>query len=363
MIAPLNRSFKGLTRMSFARAFVFATVALIGTAGAPAFAAETAAACVAAKAYSTAQHGVSVLIQQDGAVVCEGYANGGGADTAWPIHSGTKSFNGLILAAAVQDGLLSLDEPVATTLPGWAGDPAKAAVTLRQVLQLTSGLGGRAFPAPDFDAAVAQPFSASAGTFQYAAAPFQVFGAVMERKLQAAGRDPDPLTYLKARILDPIGMTWAGWRRTPGGDAMLDQGAILTAREWAKFGEFVRSGGRLNGKPVVDPATFALLFQGSTANPAYGITWWLPKANNTPDVVTARLDLRSHEADLPADLVIAAGAGDQRLFVAPSCHLIVVRQAKLDAERIQAARAAGGDIRDGWSDFAFIKPILDAYCR
>lgn len=349
--------------MSSVRVAAFAALALVVTGGAPVAAAESSNACAAAQAYSTAQHGVSVLIQQDGKVVCEGYANGGDTDAAWPIHSGTKSFNGLILAAAVLDGLLSIDEPVSKTLPEWAADPAKATVTLRQLLQLTSGLGGRPFPAPDFDEAVVQPFSAPTGTFQYAAAPFQAFGAVMERKLQAAGRDPDPLTYLKARIADPIGMSWTGWRRTPGGDAMLDQGAILTAREWAKYGEFVRGGGQVNGRPVVDPATFAQLFQGSTANPAYGVTWWLPKANNTPDVVTARLDLRGHEADLPADLVIAAGAGDQRLFVAPSCKLTIVRQAKLDAQRIQAARVRSGDIRDGWSDYAFIKPILDAYCR
>lgn len=348
--------------MIIVRAAAVAAFLLIA-AGSPAAAFDSTPACAAARAYSSALHGVSVLIQQDGVVVCEGYVNGGGADAAWPIHSGTKSFNGVIAAAAALDGLLTLDEPVSKTLPEWRGDPAKATVTLRQLLQLTSGLGGRAFPAPDFEAAATQPFTAPTGTFQYAAAPFQVFGAVMRRKLEAAGQDPDPTVYLKTRILDPIGMSWAEWRRTPGGDAMLDQGANLTAREWAKYGEFVRGGGQVNGKPIVDPATFAALFQGSAANPAYGVTWWLPKATEAADVVTARLDLRGHEAELPADMVVAAGAGDQRLFVVPSCRLTVVRQAKLDAQRIRAARAAGGDMRDGWSDFAFIKPILDAYCH
>ncbi len=338
-------------------------LALLAGAATPAFATQADPACERAKSYSTSIYGVSVLIRKDGAVLCEGYANGGSATAAWPIHSGTKSFNGLIAAAAVQDGLLTLDEPVSNTLVEWRSDPAKAKVTLRELLQLTSGLGGRAFPAPNYDAAVAQPFTASTGTFQYAAAPFQAFGAVMERKLAAAGRDPDPITYLKVRLLDPIGMQWADWRRTPGGDAMLDQGANLTAREWAKYGEFIRGGGLVGGKPIVDPETFRSLFKGSVANPAYGVTWWLPKANDAPDVVTARLDLRGHEADLPPDMVIAAGAGDQRLFVVPSCRLTVVRQAELDGKRIRAARAAGRDIRDGWSDFAFIKPILDAYCR
>jgi len=358
-----KRHFKGLTDMTTIRVAALATCVLIVAAATPAAAAEAGDACAAAQTVSSSLYGVSVLIQQDGVIICEGYANGGEDGAAYPIYSGTKSFNGMIAAAAVQDGLLTLDELVSETLPEWRADPAKATVTIGQLLHLTSGLGGPANPAPDYDAAVAQPFTAPAGTFQYAAAPFQVFGAVMRRKLEAAGRDPDPINYLKTRILDPIGMNWTGWRRTLAGDAMLDQGAILTAREWAKYGEFVRGGGRVNGNPIVDPATFALLFQGSTANPAYGITWWLPKANDAPDVVTARLDLRGHEAELPADLVIAAGAGDQRLFVIPSCQLTIVRQAKLDGQRIQAARAAGRNIRDGWSDYAFIKPILDAYCR
>ncbi|WGM40629.1 serine hydrolase [Caulobacter sp. NIBR1757] len=340
-----------------------AALALTFGVATTAAASEADPACGRAQSYSAARYGVSVLIQRDGVAVCEGYANGGTADAAYPIHSGTKSFNGVIAAAAAQDGLLTLDEPVSTSLGAWRSDPVKAQVTLRQLLQLTSGLGGRPFPAPDFDAAVAQPFTAATGKFQYAAAPFQVFGAVMKRKLAAAGRDPDPVNYLKARVFDPIGMSVAGWRRTPGGDAMLDQGASLTAREWAKFGEFVRGGGQVDGRPIVDPVVFRSLFTGSAANPAYGVGWWLPKANDAPDVVTARLDLRGHEADLPPDMVVAAGAGDQRLFVVPSCRLTVVRQARLDAQRIRAARAAGGEIRDGWSDYAFIKPVLDAYCR
>jgi CubicO group peptidase (beta-lactamase class C family) len=212
-------------------------------------------------------------------------------DRGHEIWSGTKSFNGLILAAAVQDGLLTLDEPVSRTLPEWRSDPAKAAVTLRQLLSLTSGLRSTVGRAPDYAEAIAAPLAAAPGTrFQYGATPFQVFGEVMQRKLAAAGREPDVLAYLKSRILDPIDAHWSDWRRTPAGDALLPQGAVFTAREWAKFGEFVRAGGSVGGKPLVDQAAFAQLFKGSAVNPAYGLSWWLPAATNQPDVVTARLD-------------------------------------------------------------------------
>ena len=87
-----------------------------------------------------------------------------------------------------------------------------------------------------------------------------------------ASQPGDPLTYLQRRILTPIGLTYAGWRRGPDGNPMLPQGAQLTAREWAKFGEFVRAGGKVGGKSIVDPVTFAAMFRGSEVHPGYGLT-------------------------------------------------------------------------------------------
>jgi CubicO group peptidase (beta-lactamase class C family) len=332
---------------------------LLGATEASAAPASAPAACDAARQYSEARSGVSVLVLSDGKVVCESYGPEGGPDRGHEIWSGTKSFNGLILAAAVQDGLLTLDEPVSRTLPEWRSDPAKAAVTLRQLLSLTSGLRSTVGRAPDYAEAIAAPLAAAPGTrFQYGATPFQVFGEVMQRKLAAAGREPDVLAYLKSRILDPIDAHWSDWRRTPAGDALLPQGAVFTAREWAKFGEFVRAGGSVGGKPLVDQAAFAQLFKGSAVNPAYGLSWWLPAATNQPDVVTARLDLGVHAGDLPADLVIAAGAGNQRLYVSASCGVTIVRQATFDPATAMRSRGQA----DAWSDYAFLKPLLDAFC-
>lgn len=103
-------------------------------------------------------------------------------------------------------------------------------------------------------------------------------------------------------------------------------------------------------------AAFAQLFKGSAVNPAYGLSWWLPAATNQPDVVTARLDLAS-TSDLP-DLVIAAGAGNQRRYVSASCGVTIVRQATFDPATAMRSRGQA----DAWSDYAFLKPLLDAFC-
>lgn len=313
---------------------------------------DAAAACRDAIAYSNAHRGVSVLVLQRGTPICQG-GNGADIDTPYELWSGTKSFVGIMAAAAVQDGMLALDEPVAETISEWRSDAAKRTTTIRQLLSMTSGQAGMIGRPPGYADAVAAQVTAPPGTrFQYGPSPMQVFGEVMRRKLLARGEPGDPVAYIKRRVLDPAGIVVAQWRSGTDGNALMPQGAVLSARQWARFGEFIRAGGKIDGRPVVDPATFAALFQGSKANAAYGLTWWLPRPTTARDVVTASSDLPTHSADVPADLVYAAGAGDQRLYVVPSLQLTVVRQASLDM------RALATGQHSGWSDAAFLNLVF-----
>lgn len=336
-----------------------------GPEASPAPELNAAAGCQQAISYSTSESGVSVYVLQHGAVVCESYAGEGGPDKAHEIWSGTKSFTGIMAAAAAKDRMLTLDEKVSDTITEWSSDPLKSRVTIRQLLSLSSGIGNLGQPggrAPSYADAIETAFTASPGEkFQYGSQSFQVFGELIQRKLKARGTPMSSRDYLKARILDPLGMIWSDWRSTPEGDPILSQASVFTAREWAKFGEFVRKGGvSPTGERLVDPVTFEQLFQGSKANPAYGISWWLPRATSEPDVLTASIDLTRHSTELPGDMVVAGGAGNQRMYIVPSCGLTAVRQAAFDPV---AALAAGPTRTRSWSDFTFIKSLLDAYCR
>lgn len=336
-----------------------------GPAAAPPPSLNAAAGCQEAIAYSTSELGVSVYVLKDGQVVCESYAGDGGPDKGHEIWSGTKSFTGIMVAVAAKDGMLTLDEKVSDTITEWKADPVKATVTIRQLLSLSSGIsnlnqpGGRA---PGYAEAIKTEFSAAPGAkFQYGPQSFQVFGELIQRKLKARGTPMSSRDFIKTRILDPIGMAWTDWRATPEGDPILSQGSVFTAREWAKFGEFVRKGGvTATGDKLVDTETFKQLFVGTQANPAYGVSWWLPRPTPEPDVLTASIDLTRHSHELPADMVVAGGAGNQRMYVVPSCGLTAVRQASFDPA---AALAAGPRRPRSWSDFTFIKSLLDAYCK
>ena len=68
--------------------------------------------------------------------------------------------------------------------------------------------------------------------------------------------------------------------------------------------------------------------------------------------MTASTDITDPNADLPPDMVVAAGAGDQRLYVIPSRGLTIVRQARLDLSALLAGR------KSEWSDRHFLSLIL-----
>jgi CubicO group peptidase (beta-lactamase class C family) len=262
---------------------------------------------IAAQAYAE-RHGLHALVVQHGdEILAEAYAAGYDATKPHALYSGTKSFWGVVAVAAQDEGLLDLDEPVAQTIPSWNAG-AKALVTLRHLLQLTSGIGfgGLGSAVPAFDKALATELKDEPGAkFTYGGIPLQVFGAVLDRKLAPSGRTPNG--YLRERLLDPIGLRVGWWRELKDGTHPLPTGAFLAAREWLKFGLLVRDGGRWAKKRIVAEEALARCFSGSLANPRYGLGWWLSPLPAVPEVV------------------YASGAGGQALYVVPSENVAVVK--------------------------------------
>jgi CubicO group peptidase (beta-lactamase class C family) len=313
--------------------------------------------------YSAARQGISLLVMLDGKVVFEDYPSGGRADRAHELASGTKSFCGVLAAAAIADGhFASWDEKLVLTLPEWQGDPRRSQLTLRHLLSLTSGIpGGAIARVPAYADAIASEAVAEPGErFAYGPAPFQIFGECLRRKLAAKAKAGEKsegvLDYLERRVFEPIGLAHGFWRKDKDGHPHLPSGAALAAREWAKFGELVRLDGKWNGKEIVPPKLLDECFTGSRANPAYGLSWWL---NRPVDAATLRRvpllrraqDLVGEKHDLAPDLVFAAGAGNQRLYVSRQLKLVVVRQ----ATGILAALGGG---REDFSDRELLSRLL-----
>ncbi|MBM3858441.1 MAG: serine hydrolase [Verrucomicrobia bacterium] len=288
-----------------------------------------------AQQYSESAGGQAMLVMLDGKIVFEAYGNGGGKDRAQTLASGTKSFVGIAAVAAVEDGLIRLDDKASESLTEWKTDPLTSKITYRQLLTLTSGLTpgerGSAIRSPGWKEIVGKPMAGKPGAqFVYGAYHLCAFAEALQRRLKNETFEK----YLVRRILQPLGikLEWR-WRCADGNPQVGGSGA-MTARDWAVFGEFMRSGGAWNGKQIVRKEILAECLQGTQQNPAYGLTWWLRKP--VPDAIIRQVPILQRDMGdivksdwLHDDLFLAAGAGKQRLYVIPSMKLVIVRQGDL----------------------------------
>ena len=301
--------------------------------------------------YSMSHNGQTFIAMFDGKIIAEEYGPGGSPDRVQMLASGSKSFVGVVAAAAVEDGIIKLDDPVSKSLIEWRDHPQKSRITYRQLLSLTSGLkaSDRSFVRnqPAWKETAAGPMTGKPGEqFQYGANQLNVFAFALQQNLNSETFE----AYLKRRILDPLGIKveWRG--RCADGHPQLGGGGFITSRDWVTFGEFVRLRGSWKGKQIVASEQLSECFEGSEANPAYGLTWWL-KNKVSPELVRENPVMRSDWADvansseLPNDLVAACGAGKQRLYIIPSRKLVVVRQ--------------GGFAARGFSDTLFLERLLN----
>jgi Beta-lactamase len=300
----------------------------------------------AAAAYAAERRGVSMLVMQDGKVMFENYPAPGASEKSWEMASGTKSFTGIMAALASADGMLDIDEPAAKTLPEWKND-ARSKITIRHLLTLTSGLKGEgevARPPAYLDAIKAQSGDEPGAKFQYGPTPFQCFGEIMKRKLKAAGKPEDPVMWLQGRLFDGLGIRPADWKRGADGNPFLPQGAHFNALSWAKFGQWV-----MDGAKGADPKVYTALFEATKANPGYGLSWWLLRPGLIGPSPRSGIDGDAiGQAATGEDIVMAAGAGDQRLYLLRKKRVVIARQAN------EILRAMGPRMLK-WRDDEFLR--------
>ncbi len=356
--------------------------------------------CRRAAEYSEANDGHYVLVMVDGEVIFE---QGVGRTTGTTPHllaSGTKSFSGVAAALAIDDGLLDLDEKVSDTITEWKQDPKKRDVTVRQLLSLAAGLESlkekldmprnrQAAGITDCVAAslAARSVAEPGERFIYGPSSFYVFGELMKRKLAAAGHaDETVATYLERKLFEPLGVK-AHFLVDQAENPNLPGGGLMSARDWAVFGELMRHGGEHDGKRLITEKSLNELTRAHGPNDRYGLTWWLlspsggrgsfdadgdggerggastgPAVGGSADDRRAAARRRIAEAlrervrqagearlddttTSPVPGFMAAGMGKQRLYVLPEAKMTIVRFGELNGSQ-------------GFSDREFLTMIL-----
>lgn len=237
---------------------------------------------------------VGVIVVKDGSIVLERYADGHGAGTAWTAFSVTKSVTSLLYGVALKNGhIASLDEPVTRYLPELAGS-AYDGVTLRHLLQMSSGVAWNpdladtssdTYQLSAIDARgglrallaflAAKPRVAPPGEkFNYNTAEADLAGAVLSRATKRSLS-----AYLAEQVWGPFGMesdahwlTLQGPERLEHGDCCLS----ATLRDYARIGLLALNDGvTRSGVRLLPEGWMAQSTQPSAAFPGYGYYWWL----------------------------------------------------------------------------------------
>ena len=290
----------------------------------------------AAEAYAAATDSVALLIWHRGALAYEKYWPGFGPQTRTNPNSMHKTVLALLVGAAISDGYIdSVDAPASRWLTEWQGDRRRI-ITVRQLLQMSSGLeipvfgswqSTRILLGSDLATGVlALPAAeAAGGRFQYSNASSQLLLLLLQR---ATGQRYS--TYLSKRLWQPLGAADAAlWMDRPGG---LPRGfccIFATARDWLRVGRLILERGRVGERQVVPAEWIDAMLTPSPRNANFGLHVWLgsPPLKERPynDYAVKAF----HSAPFAAaDMVYIDGFGGQRVYIVPSLELVVVRTGK-----------------------------------
>ncbi|WP_225207420.1 serine hydrolase domain-containing protein [Novosphingobium huizhouense] len=286
----------------------------------------------------------AVIVMHEGRIVAERYGPGYHENTRFVSWSMAKSITGVMIGMLVSDGRLRLAE--SAPVPQWQrpGDP-RGEITLKQLLQMRSGLRHVEAGDPPYRSdevrmlfldgrddmaryAEDQPLAHEPGsTFQYSTATSVILADLAARVLAS---EPTPearrhavADYLRTRLFEPVGMR----SMLPEFDAAgtLIGGSLIhgTARDWARFGEFLRNKGAVRGSQIIPRQWIEFMTTPSPREKAYGAQIWL---NRTPTAGTEPLFPERG----PRDLFACEGHLGQYVLVSPSRKLVVVRLGKTD---------------------------------
>lgn len=270
---------------------------------------------------------LALLVVKDDAIVLARYASGHGASTPSQYFSVSKSVLATLVGMAVDDGrIASIDQPVTDFVPELA-DRGFAAVTLRHLADMTSGMDYAESDNP-FGLHVLMNYTSDLPrmirSLRLRGAPGERFdyksgdAALLSLALQRALGATPIADYAGERLWDALGMEDAGtWSLDREGGLEKAWCCLAgSARDLAKIGRLHLGRGRVAGRRVlaerwVDEAARPLPPAQAGAW-GYAFSWWRPPTEGGE--------------------YLASGKDGQFLFIDPARNTVIVRLGRGDGD-------------------------------
>ncbi|MCZ6656932.1 MAG: serine hydrolase [Gammaproteobacteria bacterium] len=282
-----------------------------------------------------------VVLIKDGEIIAESYRPGFGIHSGYRTWSTAKSVSASLIAIAVKQGLLDLDQPA--PVPEWqaAGDP-RAAITVNHLLWMSSGLWGQGnnTNAVYFGG---QDVVSGATTTHLEAAPNSRWKyanndtLLLLRALRhVLGNDLAYLRYPYDELLHKIGMFHTRMETDHLGNFIGSSQVYTTARDLGRLGLLYLNDGVWQGQRVLPEGWTEFVATPAPSRPpeanvrGYGAQFWL---YGTFD-------------GIPAGTYTTAGNKGQLSTIVPEHNLVIVRTG-VDPQGHR------------WNHVQFIRDVLD----
>ena len=270
----------------------------------------------------------AIVILHNGRIVAERYAPAYSASTPLLGYSVAKSVTNALIGILVRQGKLSVEQLAPVTEWRNRADP-RHTITLDQLLRMTSGL---TLDETDsgFDPVSRMLFLESdmAGFAQRArlqAAPGSTWNytsgntLILSRIIRDAvgGKAEGVIDFARKELFEPLGINTATIEFDSTGTPVGSQYVFASARDWARFGMLYLNDGVAGEKRILPPG-WVNYSTTPTLDSAYGAGFWTNRGSNED----AKWRVRS---GMPADSFYASGNLGQRIVIAPSAGLVIVR--------------------------------------
>jgi CubicO group peptidase (beta-lactamase class C family) len=267
----------------------------------------------------------AIVVVDHGRIVAERYTQGFTAATPLLGWSMTKSVLAGLVGLLISEHRLSLEQPAGAwpSQPDGSSQPGdnRAHIRIADLLAMSSGLRFNEtygavsdvtrmlYLEPDMAAfARDQPLLHPPGEFwSYSSGTANILARIVQNAAGSTGA-----AYPKQRLFDPLGMTSATMETDESGTLVGSSYMYATARDWARYGQFLLQQGVWQGREMLPPGYVAMMatpVASSRGQYGHGLVW---------------LDRESGDK-LPDDTFWMQGHDGQSVAIIPSRAMVVVR--------------------------------------
>ena len=234
----------------------------------------------------------SLMLRRHGKVLAQGWWAPYDADAPHMLYSLSKSFTSTAIGMAVDEGLVSLDDPVISFFPGETPAEPGAylkSMRIRDLLRMNTGHQQE----PNRRMVQGESWAKAFLTHEVPFKPgthfvYNSFATYMLSAIIQKVSGETLLDYLTPRLFEPLGIENPSWESDPVGINTGGWGLSITTEDISKFGQLYLQKGVWNGKQLVSESWVeeATKLQSSNgSNPdsdwdqGYGYQFWRCRNN------------------------------------------------------------------------------------